>query len=156
MNILNDLYVKLKGTDKGQEAMEKTIKIFDELMKDLKTSHPDYYEKLLNKLYVVANGYHFNQATLDEAYEHMINDDGSKAPKWSLAETTQVAKSNGIVMDKFNEYDWNYVMNMLYSDYREVLGDSVSNYVRMGHKFLKDKDAPDGKAYRYYMAMQEC
>ena len=40
-------------------------------------------------------------------------------------------------------------MNMIYSDYCEVLGDNVTSYVRMAHKFLNDKDAPDGKALRY-------
>lgn len=46
-------------------------------------------------------------------------------------------------------------MNMIYSDYCEVLGDNVTSYVRMAHKFLNDKDAPDGKALRYAMCMKK-
>lgn len=61
----------------------------------------------------------------------------------------------GISFRDFNEYDWNYAMNMIYSDYCEVLGDNVTSYVRMAHKFLNDKDAPDGKALRYAMCMKK-
>ena len=71
-----------------------------------------------------------------------------------VMETTQVANSSGIKFDKFNEYDWNYVMNMIYSDYVSILGSNVSSYAKMSEKFLMDKDAPDGKALRYAMAMK--
>ena len=49
----------------------------------------------------------------------------------------------------------NMLMNMIYSDYCEMLGDNVTSYVRMAHKFLNDKDAPDGKALRYAMCMKK-
>ena len=71
-----------------------------------------------------------------------------------VMETTQVANSSGVKFDKFNEYDWNYVMNMIYSDYVSILGSNVSSYAKMAEKFLMDKDAPDGKALRYAMAMK--
>lgn len=74
--------------------------------------------------------------------------------EWTMMETTQVANSSGIKFDKFNEYDWNYVMNMIYSDYVSILGSNVSSYAKMAEKFLMDKDAPDGKALRYAMAMK--
>ena len=74
----------------------------------------------------------------------------------SLGNTTGRATStNGVSFRDFNEYDWNYAMNMIYSDYCEVLGDNVTSYVRMAHKFLNDKDAPDGKALRYAMCMKK-
>lgn len=85
----------------------------------------------------------------------MINDDGTTAPKWSVSDTTSVAMSNNVEFEHFNQYDWCYVMNMMYSDYREVLGDSLSMYVKMSKKFLFDKDAPKGKALRYYLAMRK-
>ena len=149
------MYENVKNTPKAQEIMEKTLKIFDDLMMDIKEHHPDKYDEVNNKLYIVVNGYHFNKDILDKAVHAMVNDDGSAAPKWSVAETSQVASNNGVSFNTFNEYDWNYVMNMVYSDYSEILGSNLASYVKMANKFLKDKDAPEGKALRYYMAMKK-
>ena len=125
-------------------------------------NHPEVIEKMMEDfdivmdiLKVLVNGYHFDEDTLNDIYEDMVNDDGSRVPKWSVEETNSVARSNGISFRDFNEYDWNYAMNMIYSDYCEVLGDNVTSYVRMAHKFLNDKDAPDGKALRYAMCMKK-
>lgn len=152
---LYEMYENVKNTPKAQETMEKTLKIFDDLMMDIKEHHPDKYDEVNNELYIAINGYHFNEDMLDKAVHAMVNDDGSAAPKWSVAETSQVARNNGISFNTFNEYDWNYVMNMVYSDYSEILGSNVASYVKMANKFLKDKDAPEGKALRYYMAMKK-
>lgn len=149
------MYESFKGNPKGIEVMEKTVDVFDKHLEDLKEAHPDLYKKLENKLYIAAYGYHFNEEMLKEALSTMINDDDSKSPKWKISDTTQVARNSGISFSKFNEYDWNYVMNMIYSDYCEVLGDNVMSYVKMANKFLNDKDAPDGKALRYYMCMKD-
>ena len=45
-------------------------------------------------------------------------------------------------------------MNMVYSDYYGVVDDSVGSYLKLAKKFLMDKDAPQGKAFKYYMAMR--
>lgn len=74
---------------------------------------------------------------------------------WTLNETNPIANSNGISMKTFNQYNWDYVMTMTYSDYCEVLGDNTTSYIKIAHKFLNDKDAPDDKALRYYMCMRE-
>lgn len=130
------------------------FKKFDEVLEMVKHMHPDKYQDIKNDIYVLINGYHFNEEMLECVYEDMINDDGSTAPKWGIEQTTRVAKSNGIVFDNFNEYDWNYTMNMLYSDYCSIFSDNLSYYIKMAIKFLMDKDAPDGKALRYYLALK--
>ena len=129
--MLKKMYESLKGDPKGIEIMEKVLNVMDKHMAQLKEAHPDKYKDLDNCIYVIANGYHFNQDMLNEYLDKMINDDGSKAPKWTVMETTQVANSSGIKFDKFNEYDWNYVMNMIYSDYVSMLGSNVSSYAKM-------------------------
>lgn len=149
------MYEKVKGTPQWDKAVEMMIKCFDEVLSDIKEAHPDKYKEIKNELYVAVNGYHFNEDMLTETLSTMINDDGSKAPKWTVAETTQVARTAGIAFTKFNEYDWNYTMNMIYSDYCEVLGESVMSYVKMANKFLNDKDAPEGKALKYAMCMKK-
>lgn len=137
------------------EVIEKMMEDFDIVMDIIKVEHPERYRDIKTNLYILVNGYHFDEDTLNDIYEDMVNDDGSRVPKWSVEETNSVARSNGISFRDFNEYDWNYAMNMIYSDYCEVLGDNVTSYVRMAHKFLNDKDAPDGKALRYAMCMKK-
>ena len=84
----------------------------------------------------------------------MINEDGTHGPHWTVEQTTDAARNNGITFKEYNEYDWNYVMNMIYSDYFGAVNDDTNIYVRMSKKFLQDKDAKDGKALCYYLAMK--
>ena len=149
-----DMYLSIKETPKWNSGTEEILHIFDDVLTSMKEHHPDMYKETKMKLYVAVNGYHFNQHMLDDVYATMVNDNGTPAPKWSMEDTTSVARNMGIVFDKFNEYDWNYAMNMIYSDYSEVLGENVQSYSRMAVKFLDDKDAPEGKALRYAMCMK--
>ena len=149
-----EMYKEVENTPKWADTTEKIMKSYDKTLKRIEKQHPEIYEDIKRDLYICVNGYHFDERLLKEAYSKMINDNGTKAPKWSVAETTSVANSNGIQFLNFNEYDWNYVMNMIYSDYYDILKDSLMNYIQMANKFLNDKDAPDGKALRYYLAME--
>ena len=74
---------------------------------------------------------------------------------WTLEETNSVARQHGIEFIHCNQYDWNYVMNMIYSDYYGSVSNETSVYVKLAKKFLQDKDAPEGKALKYYLAMKE-
>lgn len=113
----------------------------------------DVYEDIEMYLYKEVYGCHFNKWLLDKAVKGMINEDGTTGPHWTLEQTNAVAKSSGISFNTFNEYDWNYVMNMLYSDYYDSVPNDTNVYVRMARKFLEDKDADPGKAFKYYIAM---
>lgn len=155
MNYFKKLYEEIKTKPNSNKIMEDVICTIDEFLDDFKEAHPDKYIMLKNKLYISVNGYHFNKEMLEEAVNNMVNDDGTKGGKWTVNETNSVANSNSVSMKNFNEYDWNYVMNMVHSDYCEVLGDNTTSYIKLAHKFLNDKDAPDGKALRYYMCMKE-
>lgn len=46
-------------------------------------------------------------------------------------------------------------MNMIYSDYFGSVPNDTSVYSKMAYKFLEDKDAPEGKALHYYLAMKD-
>ena len=121
----------------------------------LKATDKDLYDKLEMDLYKEVYGCHFNDWLLECALDKMQNEDGTMGGHWTLEQTNSVAKQNGILFTNFNEYDWNYVMNMMYSDYYGVVSNEVSSYVKLAKKFLMDKDAPSGKAYHYYMAMKK-
>ena len=79
----------------------------------------------------------------------MENKDSTKGEHWTYSDTTDVLKDLGY---DFNEADWYYVLNMMYSDYYKS-GRSDDTYFELAYDFLDDKDAPEGKAKRYYLAM---
>ena len=137
-----------------QKDVDKMLDVLDDYFNILKLEDYNAYNNLKEKIYISLNGYHFNEELLKEATYCMKNDDDTEAPKWALEQTNSVAKSSNFKFDKYNEYDYNYVMNMLYSDYCKVLGDNYTSYAKMTDKFLNDKDAPEGKALRYYIAMK--
>lgn len=119
----------------------------------IKETHHDLYEDLEMYLYKMIYGCHFCEDLLKKALEHMVNEDGTKGGHWKIEQTNSVARSKGIMFDKFNEYDFNYVMNMMYSDYYGAVPNDTDTYYKMALKFLNDKDAPEGKAFKYYFKL---
>ena len=115
----------------------------------------DVYDDIEMYLYKDVYGCHFTKWLLEKATNGMINEDGTRGAHWTVEQTTMVARSNGIEFRDFNEFDWNYVMNMIYSDYYGVIPNETSTYVKMARKFLEDKDAEHGKALKYYLAMSD-
>lgn len=137
-----------------KDATDTQLRDFvGEALSMIKETNKDLYKSLENYLYKEIYGEHFNSWLLENATKMLTNEDGTQGAKWDVATTNSVAKSNGITFDKFNEYDFNYVMNMMYSDYFGAVSDEVASYLKLTKKFLMDKDAPSGKAYRYYIAM---
>lgn len=127
----------------------------DNALSMLKETNPHTYEDLEIYLYKEIYGPHFNDWLVEKATKNMVNEDGTTGAHWTVEQTTSVAKQNSITFDTFNEYDWNYVMNMIYSDYYGAVSNDVSAYVKLAKKFLMDKDSKDGKAFCYYMAMKK-
>lgn len=134
-------------------TLEQTKEFIDRSLRKVKFVDEEMYEDLEHELYVDVYGYHFNAWLLKCALEGMTNEDGTKGGHWTLEETNSVARQNGIEFIHCNEYDWNYVMNMIYSDFYGSVSNETSTYVKLAKKFLQDKDAPEGKALKYYLAM---
>lgn len=146
MKKFSDMLKEAMESDNVEKEMEHLMDMFD-----------DVYAKMI--MTVGDNGmnrknWHFTPQMLKTATKKMINEDGTKGAHWTIEETNRLMKENNIPSnEKFNPYDFNYVMNMLYSDYSQLLGGDSSNYVKMAKFFINDKDAPEGKALRYYIAM---
>lgn len=119
----------------------------------IKETNKSLYEDLETFLYKMIYGCHFSKVMLETALKRMENKDGSRGGHWSVEQTNNVAKSNGVSFVNFNEYDFNYVMNIMYSDYYGAVSNEVSSYLKLALAFLEDRDAPEGKALRYYLAM---
>lgn len=120
-----------------------------------KTVDEDVYEEIEFILYKDVYGCHFNKWTLEKALSEMENDDGTTGGHWTIEQTTSLVKNTNITFDHFNEYDFNYVMNMIYSDYYKAGGGNTNFYLELAKAFLMDKDAPEGKALKYYLAMKK-
>ena len=120
----------------------------------LKETHHDLYDELEIHLYKDIYGKHFSDWLLEKATKDMINEDGTCGPHWTVEQTISVANNMGFIFKEYNEYDWNYTMNMIYSDYYGSVNDDPETYAKMAKKFLLDKDAKHGKALCYYLAMK--
>ena len=120
-------------------------------MRKLKNENQDLYYELMSGLYVLVFGEHFNEELAKEAVENMKNADGTTGAHWSLKESVEAAKNEGISFNNFNEYDWFYVLNMIYSDFYKVFNGNTNMYVKTAFEWLNDIDVKPGKAYRYYM-----
>ena len=120
----------------------------------IKETNHELYETLETYLYKKVYGPHFNEWLLEKATKSMLNEDDSVGAHWTVEQTNQVARNLGVTFERFNEYDFNYVMNMMYSDYYGAVSNDANTYAKMARKFLEDKDGYEGKAFCYYMKMK--
>lgn len=142
-----------------EETMECLTLIIDDHMEHLKHDDPSSYHKVITKIKKMFDGDHMTRDMLKKASTDFVNADGSRGFKWSVEATTAAAESMGVAFDQYSKEDFNYVMNMMYSDYSTVLAkynlSKPSVYVELTDAFLDDADAPSDKAVRYYKAMSE-
>lgn len=146
MKKFSELLKEALSSENVEHELNEILKIMDDLYMELKSNKKDLSM-------VSSENWHFNEKTLKDATKSMQNEDGTIGAKWNVEQTSSIMKENGLKSDMYNEFDFNYVMNMLYSDFYQLLGNDAMNYYKMAKYFLEDKDAPKGKAYRYYIAM---
>jgi hypothetical protein len=137
----------------SKELMQKITDIFDTLLIELEATHPKFYWETIRELHEAINGPHFDETMANWAVSKMKNEDGTLGGHWTIDDTTSIANSQAVLFDKFNKWDWYYVLNMVYSDYFNVIGTDTNMYVQFAKAWIMDKDAPDGKAFKYFLAM---
>lgn len=89
---------------------------------------------------------------------NLVNADGSRGEHFKFDYIMKAAKDMGIRFHEYDEKELCLTVNMLYSDYCEVLKPFISPdkelyvYVALGKAFLEDEDAPEGseKLALYY------
>lgn len=138
-------YVK-RIVDNGKpEDMERLSDMLDETIIKLKIYDEKCYDEYKMDLYEMAYG---KKITLDMA-DSWVKAMTPRA-KWAKEETDQVLSPYGI-----NLIDGYVVMNMLYSDMKNVLGtgddeESLNRYIQATQDWLNDSDADEDKLYNYY------
>lgn len=127
----------------SKEDMEKLEEKFYDLMSYAKTHEVSLYDKIECELYKIAYGEVITPELADKWVSNM-----RPLAKWTKSETDDVLKTKGLDV---NDVDFYVVMNMMYSDYKNVLGeDDVNKYVEMALDFLHDEDAGENKLFNYY------
>lgn len=135
------------------EVMQKLTTVISEHLCKMEVIDKELYLGIMKDLYLAVYGPHFCQEKAMWAVAQMVNTDGTTGQHWSEPDTTRVAKSVGVTFMDYNEWDWYFVMNMMYSDYYKIFGSTDSNYINLAKAFLDDVDAPKGKAFHYWYAM---
>lgn len=139
-----------------EEASHEQLKSFlKEQLDELKRTMPELYEEMECDLYEHIHGPHFTKWKYECAVAGLENQDGTKGPHWTVEDTTSVARQKGLQFDRFNEYDFAFAMNMVYSDFYGFIPDTIDSYYKVAKAFIEDRDAPKGKAFLYYKAMHK-
>lgn len=110
--------------------------------------YPDYGEPVM----------HLSKKDIGDWRQKLQNADGSRGAHFDTNKVMQAAERMGIHFNNFSEKEFAITMNMLYSDYCEVLKPLISPdkeemvYAKMAKAFLEDDDAPEAseKLALYY------
>lgn len=114
----------------------------------------DYDCRLLETMGFFDGRLHFNESIYNMAINEMENEDGTKGAHWDIEKIKEIVdKEKDLDLGPNNIYDFAYTMNMLYSDYFDLIKEE-KDFIDFAKKFLLDKDAPEGKALKYYRAMK--
>ena len=139
--------VKKLAENATKADMETLTELTGDFLEKIRAKEPEV-DKLITKIDLMLNP-DFTKETAEYAVSKMKNEDGTEGGHWDYDTTTSVLKSKGY---DFNPCDWYYVLNMVYSDY--FAKDQPDDYYfKLANDFLKDKDAPVGKAKKYFLAM---
>ena len=114
----------------------------------IKENNPEEYDKLEAELYEIAEGKKLNKMKAVEWVESM-----NPKAKWTYEDIEKIDDRIGI--PTISAY---CIMNMLYSDYSEVLGsgdtpEELENYIKLTREWYKDTDTSkkgEEKLYCYY------
>lgn len=139
--------VKKLAENATKADMETLTELTGNFLEKIREKEPEV-DKLITKIDLMLNP-DFTKETAEYAVSKMKNEDGTEGGHWDYDTTTSVLKSKGY---DFNPCDWYYVLNMVYSDYF-AKDQPDEYYFKLAYDFLKDKDAPVGKAKKYFLAM---
>lgn len=125
--------------DGDELKMNKLSHLIEELITD--SDNPDKYEM---DIYLLENGYHFNENMYKRAME-------GKECKWTPETANSLLASHGISFtgefEAVTMYDKAYVMNTLYKMYYPLIADSASAS-KFTEKFIKcDYPITGGRAF---------
>lgn len=146
MNELIELYKISADNPSKKEHVQDVVCM---LARKVKHTCPEGYNEALAKMYEIAYDGHFSESLARRAVASMKNADGTTGEHWNMPQVREIIKNYGIAI---NEYDFYYVINMLYSDFCKILGSDMAVYINLTKAYINDVDAPKDKALKLYLA----
>lgn len=147
------MYNLTKADEIYQNKLANNPNYDHDLVMEWKKEMPDEFAK---KMYEEEYGCHiYTKELYDEAVSYLTwaNDKG-KGAKWDVETIVKLSDINFESEDvKFYEYDYAYIVNMLWSDYCHIFTET-SYYLKMAKMYLTDPDYPgkaDERAYKNAM-----
>lgn len=133
------------------EKEEKIKEIACEAIEKIKMYCPEEFWATVYKLHCVAYGPHFDEKLAKMAVAKMRNVDGTTGEHWSMEQANSLADQYGVK----HKADWYYTMNMLYSDFSQVIGSDAGSYAKLAKAYMQDPDAPEGKVLNSWLAQMK-
>lgn len=140
-------YIRKIVDDGSQQDMEKLADILEEVIEDMQEFDPQSYAKYEMCLYKMAYG----EQLTEELAQEIVNKMKPYGMRWTLDESEKIQRDYG--MENINPVDFFVVINSAFNDYRDLLQDDLSNYVKFTDAFINDEDAKKGKVFKYFTAI---
>lgn len=146
-------YIDKIGENKKPEDMQKLGDMLAELIYSTKDSHPEIFEEYKMELYVMAYG----RILTDDMKREWVSE-MKPMPKWTEEEVKNVVNQYKINIPYMSVF---VIMNMLYSDMKNVLGngddeEGLKKYMQGTDDWYNDEDSKvDGEEklfnYKFYV-----
>lgn len=147
---MHSYYINKIIESDDNKKMEELKELLEDTITYLKGTDYDKYEKIECKLYEIVEGKKLSEEKAKEWVSKMV-----PPAKWTMTETNDVKTKFNVDIPSI---DFFVLMNMLYSDYGDVIGETIDNttlekYIKFAEDWYYDEDVnKDGaeKLYSYY------
>ena len=146
-------FIKEHSDGKGEDMMWKSTAIISDAVE--KNFTKDAKKKLLDDLYGLMSGGHYNESMADCDVEKMFYVDESGVehygPYLTKPEVKALYDKVKTTIPDYNEWDWYVTLHMIVSDNHNLINDwfpgetateHVERYVKMAVNWLHDQDRP--------------
>lgn len=125
------------GSD-NREKMESLRELYKETLDYIKATDLQKYREIECSLYEIIEGKKLNEEKAKRWVSEM-----KPSAKWSMEDVKGLKTDIPLI-------DFYVLMNMMYTDYHEVLGDEVDKYVKMSEAWYYDPDTSKKGSEKLY------
>lgn len=130
----------IKSND--NQKMNKLKELYENTITHLKISDPELYKEIECDLYEIVEGKKLTKEKASEWVNSM-----KPFPKWTIEEIEKVQSAKRIDIPLADLYA---LMNMMYTDYNDVIGEDVDKYLSLSLDWYNDKDTKLTKSEKLY------
>ena len=134
-------YIDMIISSDNREKMESLRELYKETLDYIKATDLQKYREIECSLYEIIEGKKLNEEKAKRWVSEM-----KPSAKWSMEDVKGLKTDIPLV-------DFYVLMNMMYTDYHEVLGEDVDKYIKMSEAWYYDPDTTkkgSEKLYCYY------